>query len=82
MARRRFKMGPIGSERLTGPHEELRVRSSLESDYSLPRPSLMRVVLPQVTTLVITLTNRSKICGENIEITDEDKRKKIIERVD
>ena len=82
MARRRRKMGPIGSDRLTGPHDELRVRSSLESNYSLSRSSLMRVVVPQMTTIVITLTNSTEICGESIEITDEDKRKKIIARID
>jgi hypothetical protein len=82
MARRRTKVGPIGNDRLTGPHEELRVRSSLEADYSLPRPTLMRVVLPQVTTIVITVTSRDKVCGESIEITDEDKRKKILEKID
>lgn len=82
MARRRRKMGPIGSDRLTGPHEELRVRSSLEADYSLPRPILMRVLWPQLTTLVITLTNSKDPCGDNVEITDEETRKRVIRGVD
>jgi hypothetical protein len=82
MSRRRLKMGPIGIDRLTGPHQELRVRSSLEADYSLPRPTLMRVVQPLVTTIVVTVTNRDQICGENIEITDEEKRRKLIAKLD